>query len=295
MMQGTINKGEEENIHPKTRSPRKNKQKNNGPPLKPTATSLSAPKKSIHTKWDKHVNTFPCIFIKASIKLSDSTPFQEFIGCLQNLLKNGQLIDPFFAFSPINTGGTEKKVHESSGIPINMTMLGAHFKISSNGRNPFEKQKVWGKGANKNKEELHYPVVYFTFGIAANYSPKDIISRVIHEWHKMSGVCLQIKELQTFESETILSLFNIFTSTNKKILLAEIQEILTATQSLIQEQDPTEFWWSSANMVPERTLPPFKLCLQILKLPGQDTSHFNKVSWRVQANRKVYHIECDLK
>ena len=30
-----------------------------------------------------------------------------------------------------------------------------------------------------------------------------------------------------------------------------------------------------------------------LKLPGQDTSHFNKLSWRVQANQKVYHVECD--
>ncbi len=57
----------------------------------------------------------------------------------------------------------------------------------------------------------------------------------------MGGVCLQIKELHTFESETILSIFNIFTATNKKILLVELHEILTAAQSQIQEQDPTEF------------------------------------------------------
>jgi hypothetical protein len=29
------------------------------------------------------------------------------------------------------------------------------------------------------------------------------------------------------------------------------------------------------------------------KLPGQDTSHYNKLSWRAQANRKVYHVECN--
>jgi hypothetical protein len=239
------------------------------------------------------VHTFPRIVIKESIKLLDSNPFQEFILCLQNLLKNGQLVDPFFAFSPINTGGAEKKLHELSGIPINMAMLGAHFKISSNGRNPFEKHRVWGKGANKNKEEFCDAVVYFTFAIATDYSPKDLILRVIHEWHRMGGVCLQIKELQRFKSETILSLFNIFMSTNKKILLAELQEILMAMQSLIQEQDPTEFWWSSAYTAPESTLPDLKLRLQNSKLPGQDTSHFNKLSWWVQANRKVYHVECD--
>jgi hypothetical protein len=63
----------------------------------------------------------------------------------QELLKNGQMVDKMFAFCPINLDGTDKKIHEASGIVTNMTMLGAHFKISSNGKNPFEKQKQWGK------------------------------------------------------------------------------------------------------------------------------------------------------
>jgi hypothetical protein len=41
-----------------------------------------------------------------------------------------------------------------------MTVLGAHFKISSNGKIPFEKQKQWGK-AKKDKEEFRDPIVYF--------------------------------------------------------------------------------------------------------------------------------------
>ncbi len=251
------------------------------------------PEKSAHTKLDKHIHKFPRVVVEGSIKLSDTNPFQEFVIGLQNLLKNGQLVDPFFEFCPINTGGLEKKIHELSGIPINMTMLGTHFKISSNGRNPFERQKVWGKGANKNKEEFWDPVVYFTFAFATDTAPKDLISQVVHEWHRIGGVRLEIKELQTFESETILSLFNIFTSTNKKILLAELQEILTEAQSQVQEQDATEFWWSSEDTGPKSTLPAFELRLINQKLPGQDTSHFNKLSWWVQVNRKVYHVECD--
>ncbi len=77
------------------------------------------------------------------------------------------------------------------------------------------------------------PVVYFTMAIATDTDPEELISRIIHEWHRMGGVHLQIRELQTFESETILLLFNIFTATNKKILLAELHEILTAAQSQI--------------------------------------------------------------
>ncbi len=123
-------------------------------------------------------------------------------------------------------------------------------------------------------------------------NPKELISHVVHEWHRLGGVHLQIKELQTFESETILSLLNIFTATNKKILLVELHEILTAAQNQVQEHE-IEFWWGLEDAVTNSSLPPLKLRLQNPKLPGQDTSHFNKLSWRVQANWKVYHVECD--
>jgi hypothetical protein len=293
MMQGNTTTKDGENIDPKTRSPPKNKQKNNTPTLKPSATTTAASEKSIHTKNNKHEYKYARVVVKASIKLSNDNPFQEFIVALQNLLKNGQLVDPLFMFSPIKTGGSEKKIHKWLGIPINMRLLGAHFKILSNGRNPFEKQKVWGKGSNKNKEEFRDSIVYFTMAIATDTDPEELILCVVHEWHRMGGVRLQIKELQTFESETILSLFNIFTATNKKILLAELHEILTVAQNQVQEHDTTKFCWDLEDTAPNRSLPPLELCLQNPKLPGQDTSHFNKLSWRVQANWKVYHMECD--
>jgi hypothetical protein len=92
--------------------------------------------------------------------------------------------------------------------------------------------------------------------VATDTDPDELILRVIHEWHRMGGVHLQIKELQTIESETILLLFNIFTATNKKILLAELHEILTAARSHIQEQDPLEFWWGFKDMATNSSLPP---------------------------------------
>jgi hypothetical protein len=145
MMQGNTASEEGENIDPETRSPPKNKQKNNAPALKPSTLTTAVSEKSIHTKNDKHEYKYSRVVVKASIKLLNDNPFQEFILALQNLLKNGQLVDPLFAFGPFKIGGSEKKIHEWSDIPINMTLLGAHFKISSNGRNHFEKQKVLGK------------------------------------------------------------------------------------------------------------------------------------------------------
>jgi hypothetical protein len=196
MMQGNTETKEGENINPETRSPPKNKQKNNATALKPSTTTAAVSEKSVHTKNDKHVYKFSRIVVEASIKLLNDNPFQEFIVALQNLLKNGHLVDPLFAFTPIKIGGSEKKIQEWSGIPINMTLLGTHFKISSDGLNSFEKQKVWGKGNNKNKEEFHDPMVYFTIAIATYTDPDELILHVVHEWGRMGRVHLQIKELQ---------------------------------------------------------------------------------------------------
>jgi hypothetical protein len=77
--------------------------------------------------------------------------------------------------------------------------------------------------------------------IATDTDPEDLIARVMHALHWIRGAHLQTKELQTFESETILDLFNIFTSTNTKILLVELQQILTDVQAQVHLHDPLEF------------------------------------------------------
>ena len=110
---------------------------------------------------DQYAHNYPCVIVEAGICLSQANPFQEFIGTLQHLLKNGQLVDPKFAFCPVNQDSKDRKIFDHSDIPINMTMLGAHIKITSNGRNPFTKQKQWGKSAGKGKDEAKDPVVYF--------------------------------------------------------------------------------------------------------------------------------------
>ena len=126
------------------------------------------------------------------------------------------MVDKMFAFCPINPDRTDKKIHEISGIVTNMTMLGVHFKISSNGKNPFEKHKQWGK-AKKDKEEFWDPIIFFLLAIATDKDPEDLLLRIIHEWQRHGGILLRIKELQSFKSNTILAFYNIFTATPKNI------------------------------------------------------------------------------
>jgi hypothetical protein len=150
MMQGNLSEAEGGKDR-ESRSPPKQKKK--ASQTIPSSKTTNVPGKKAHTIINTHVHKYPCTILDGAIELKDANPFQEYIVALQNLLKNGQLVDPHFAFCPIKANGGDKKIHEQSGIPVNMTMLGAHFKISSNSKNPFDKQKVWGKGANKNKDE----------------------------------------------------------------------------------------------------------------------------------------------
>jgi hypothetical protein len=242
---------------------------------------------------DNHVHNFPRILMKVSIELKGESPIQEFILSLQELLKNGQMVDKNFAFCLVKQDGGTKKIQDQSSIPTNMTLLSAHFKISSNkGRNPFEKQKVW-KNNKEVKGNLRNSIIYFSMAITTGKEPEDLLARVSHESHWHGGIMLKVKDLQSFESETILCLFNVFTATNKKTVLAELCEVLSKAQELVQNIEPTEFFWDAADLPRNSTLPMLELCLMNPKTPGQDTSQYRKLSWRVQANRKVFHVECD--
>ena len=102
-----------------------------------------------------------------------------------------------------------------------------------------------------------------------------------------------IKDLQTVDSEVIVALFNILTVNNKDTLKSELHKILVDAQERVQETDCLDFIWTVSTLQGDDPLPQFKLRLQVPKLPGQDVSHFNKLPWIAQQNRKVYHVECN--
>jgi hypothetical protein len=126
--------------------------------------------------------------------------------------------------------------------------------------------------------------VYFSLAMATDKDPKDLLSRIIHEWQRHGGVLIKVKELQSFESNMILAFYNIFTSTPKKYLLQEFQSIVKEAPTMVQEIEPTDFFWTMEDRPSNSTLPAMGLCLQNPKLLGQDTSHISKLSWRAQAN-----------
>ncbi len=102
-----------------------------------------------------------------------------------------------------------------------------------------------------------------------------------------------MKELQTFDSKTILLLFNVSIQLPKKCLLEEFKMILTEAQALAWSMNINEFERDTKDLPEYSTVPEMELRLQVPKLPGQDVSHFNKLEYRVSNNRRAFHVEYD--
>ncbi len=154
----------------------KQKQKRTKPDAPAATTSLRSVLKDPNKdkcQINSHAFKHKRVILEASIKLSDNNPFSEFITHLQDLLKNGQLVDPNFSLSPIKADGKDNLVHDPTTVPTNMTLLGAYVNISRSFHNSFEKQKVVSKssGSSKKKEEFNDPIVYFSFAAAMDENP----------------------------------------------------------------------------------------------------------------------------
>ncbi len=115
-------------------NPQKNKTKK---PSSTTTKSTTLAKNKVKSTLKAslpatHVHNFPQVLAEASVTLKSKTPVPEFIVNLQELLKNGQLVDRNFAFCPVKEDGWVKKIQDPTGLLTNMTLLSAYFKILSN-------------------------------------------------------------------------------------------------------------------------------------------------------------------
>jgi hypothetical protein len=67
--------------------------------------------------------------------------------------------------------------------------------------------------------------------VSSEVEPKEIIDHVTHEWARLNGTRLQVKDLQFVDSETVVSIFKVSTATNKEVIHAELKRILLNAQA----------------------------------------------------------------
>jgi hypothetical protein len=130
--------------------------------------------------------------------------------------------------------------------------------------------------------------------VSSKVEPKEIIERNIHEWARLNGTHLQVKDLQFVDSETVVSIFKVSITMNKEVIHAELKRILLNAQAKAQiefmDQEKNDLSMD-ADVEIGKSLPEFNLIIENAKLKGWDVLTFNRLSNRVQFMRKSWHVE----
>ena len=152
-------------------------------------------------------------------------------------------------------------------------------------RKPLKKDMNQG---DSDEDELKHPEVYFSFSVSCDIQLEDLLNSIIFEWGGIKGWRFQIKYLPYFASETPFALYKLYNQGHWKSTIWEIDMILENLRSATSRDDNLEDEYEAC---PITTL---NFLNNVPKLLGQDTSQFNNWPWKVQANRKVLHIEVDM-
>ncbi len=237
---------------------------------------------------DTHVHNFPQFLAEASATLKSETPVQEFIINLQELLKNGQLADKSFAFCPVKDDGRVKKIQDPTGLPTNMTLLSTYFKILSNKCwNPFVKQKVY-KNNKKVKDQVQDPVIYFAFPFVTDEQPEELLTIVSHEWHNRSSNILKLKSSKRLKAKQSSASLMYLLPLHKRWY----QMNSTIFYPRLKQWHRNMSQWSS--FLIQMIFHPIVPCWQLNSaFKYQDALYFDKLTWKAQANRKVFQVECN--
>jgi hypothetical protein len=121
--------------------------------------------------------------------------------------------------------------------------------------------------------------------ISTEVRPQELINRITHEWSRIGGSRLQIKDLQTIESEMVVTFFRVSTLTPKAVILAELRMILLQAQKRASAEDldssAYDFTLDEGIKLGE-SLPPMNLRVQVALLKGAPVNAFAKLSHQAQ-------------
>jgi hypothetical protein len=252
------------------------------------STARSTPGKKVQVREKPpHDHKFKREYVEGSVVLSQDDHHTEFTMKLRGLLKEGQKVDEHLAIVPAKKGSTTPVLTTPNEIPLNQTDLGANVNVDT--KSTVEKKHPMGKdSADLNEEDWPDPEVWFSFVVASDVDPEEILDRIRHEWKKNGGRRLGIKDLKTHHQEGSIVLYHLYNQGSEETIASEGIEIPTrAKEEELSDNMVENFKWANVN------IPEFTLALKVPNIPGQGTSKMNKVTWRMKNMRKAYHLVCD--
>ena len=143
--------------------------------------------------------------------------------------------------------------------------------------------------AAENKNTKEYPIVYFTFAIATDLNPRNLIDGIRNKWEMHAGGKLMVKDLQSLESKVAFVLYFVCTGTPHRCILRTLRCILQEAAELRLEG--TVIAEVNGDEHPITIIPEISIRAQVLRLKGVDAKDFDKLPWHIKENRKALHVE----
>jgi hypothetical protein len=132
--------------------------------------------------------------------------------------------------------------------------------------------------------------------VSTEVMAQEIIDQLSHQWACLNGSHLQVKDLQSISSETVVSFFKVSTATPKHVILAKLKRILLEAQRRVEDDllDITMYdFMLDEGFLDGASLLEMNLCVQNTLLRGQEVTAFNKLSHQAQQARKTWPLEVD--
>ena len=231
------------------------------------------------------------MLIQASVTLSEENRHAEYVQKLRGLLQEIQTVDPKFIYEPLEAGDLDLRCEKPSDIPSNMTQVCGIFDLDD--KQKFQDVEDWqaknrAEQAGEDISAMEFtknPEVFFYFYFSCDKPPTQVIKRVKQEWERQGGKRLEMKAIQSRDTESALVLYRIHNRGDKDDLIDELEYMAEQGKEMeCLESDDFNLEWGMAD------IPMMHLNLATPKIPGQDPQQFKGMTSRQQQNRKAYHV-----
>jgi hypothetical protein len=231
------------------------------------------------------------VILDALVRLGaaqDRDRFEEFLGQIKTLLTNGKIVDKYFVINPVIIGDGKKDLRDTKDVPTNMTTLGGYIRISSRCMKAFETKSTFGANARKSEGNVYSDTVFFTVAISCDVKPSELISRISVEWMRAGGMGIYIKEINSFNTESVFVILLLCVYVNAPMVAAKLRKLLETGVALLAEV-------IGDDELPVTSVPPFALRKNLPKLPGVDVAtEYKGLSNKQRQTRRVWHVEMDV-
>eukprot|EP00956_Cyclotella_meneghiniana_P026377 scaffold56791_cov61-Cyclotella_meneghiniana.AAC.5 len=231
----------------------------------------------------KHIHQHKRNVLECSLVCSqdeEQQRYNELPAGVRLLLSNMQKVDKNVCLEPVEEGEASG-LWEKNDLPYDHTELGSYVR-QGGGVQAFsmKKPRKWQKDQGLADED--------SLICQSDKEPEKIMERVAGEWGKAGGKRLHLKEISSFDTKTVATIFHLRYDNTASTVHSEFLRALDESKDIAENEDQ-----EGARAYLMDDLPTLNVRSFIPRIDGQDTTTFSGWSGRQHENRKCISFECD--